>query len=49
VLANPIRFASADSASASHGATDAPELGADTVEALLAAGFDKNESPPCRP
>ncbi len=43
VLANPIRFASATGAAASHGSTDAPALGAHTDDALRAAGFDDAE------
>lgn len=43
VLASPVRFDGELGDEASHGATDPPELGADTDDVLAAAGFDTDE------
>ena len=43
VLANPIRWHSQSGIDATHGLSDPPELGADTIEALAAAGIDAVE------
>ncbi|MCU1345221.1 MAG: L-carnitine dehydratase/bile acid-inducible protein [Acidimicrobiia bacterium] len=43
VLANPIRFHSELGSEASYGLSDAPALGADTLDALTAAGFSADE------
>ncbi len=43
VLANPIRWHSQSGIESTHGLSDPPELGADTLEALSAAGFELAE------